>query len=338
MQETQLDLSIIVPVYNTAKFLNKCIESIVNQKLLHTEILIINDGSTDDSFLLAKELESQHPKLIKVFDKPNGGLSDARNYGLEKAVGKYISFIDSDDYVDEDMHKIMLTEALKNDIDVVFCDFEVVNEDYQHIMNWSASTCPDGVVEMKSDPSLLAKILPSACNKLFKRACFEANQARFDRGLWYEDSALVPFLIATGDRIQHLRLPLYKYVKREGSISKSYSDKVLDGLKATHLLEDRFRKAGLYTQFGLPLLTMKLNMISFTALRVFKAPSLISIYRDLQHVVSEMESVEGKWLDSKAFKGLNTVPKLVLLSLKFRWYMIMAIVYKVKIAVKDRGL
>ena len=115
-------VSVIVPVYNVEKYIRKCLDSLVNQTLEDIEIIVVNDGSKDSSIDILKEYAEKHNN-IKVYEKENGGLSDARNYGLQFATGKYIAFLDSDDYVDVNLYKRMYEKAKAEDSDMVECNF-----------------------------------------------------------------------------------------------------------------------------------------------------------------------------------------------------------------------
>ena len=121
-------VSIIVPVYNVSNYLGKCLESLVNQSLKDIEIIVINDGSTDNSLEIAREYEKKYSNILTVYSQNNGGLSDARNHGLKYAKGKYIAFVDSDDYVKKDMFLKLYNYGVKNDLDVVVSD-TIVKED-----------------------------------------------------------------------------------------------------------------------------------------------------------------------------------------------------------------
>ena len=114
-------VSIIVPVYNTSKYLNKCIDSIIKQTYKNIEIVLINDGSTDNSLEILKYYESMDKRII-VIDKRNTGVSDTRNIGISASTGEYIMFIDSDDFIDENTIEIMLKYIIKKDVDVVRCN------------------------------------------------------------------------------------------------------------------------------------------------------------------------------------------------------------------------
>ena len=121
-----IKVSVIVPVYNVDKYLRKCLDSLVNQTLKEIEIIVINDGSTDGSQRIIDEYQNTYPDIIRGFIKSNGGLSDARNYGLPFCRGEYIGFVDSDDYVDKRMYELMYTKASEDDSDMVTCDYYMV--------------------------------------------------------------------------------------------------------------------------------------------------------------------------------------------------------------------
>ena len=123
-----IKISVIVPVYNTEKYLPKCLDSLVNQTLKDIEIIIVNDGSPDNSQKIIDDYVKKY-KNIKAFEKKNGGLSDARNYGIKKASGEYIAFLDSDDYVTVDMYEKMYKKAISQHFDMVVCDLNYVYND-----------------------------------------------------------------------------------------------------------------------------------------------------------------------------------------------------------------
>ena len=116
-------VSIIVPFYNVEKYIKKCLETLVNQTLQEIEILLVNDGSKDNSEQIAKEYCEKYPEKIIYLEKENGGLSDARNYAIPQAKGEYIAFLDSDDYVELDMYEKMYKLAKEDNSDMVECDF-----------------------------------------------------------------------------------------------------------------------------------------------------------------------------------------------------------------------
>lgn len=122
-----IKISIIVPIYNTEKFLRKCIESILNQTLQEIEIILINDGSTDNSHNICLEYAEKYPKKIRYVNNRNIGCSATRNLGIELAQGEYIAFVDSDDYIEKEMYKELWDEKEKNNSDIVFCGITYIN-------------------------------------------------------------------------------------------------------------------------------------------------------------------------------------------------------------------
>ena len=121
-------VSIIVPVYNVEQYLEKCLNSLVNQTIKDFEIIIVNDGTKDSSQKIIDKYAKNY-SFIKSYIKENGGLSSARNYGIKKATGEYLAFVDSDDYVTEDMYEKMYQKAKEKDFDMVVCDLNYIYPD-----------------------------------------------------------------------------------------------------------------------------------------------------------------------------------------------------------------
>ena len=128
-----IKVSVIVPIYNTEKFLRKCIESIVNQTLEEIEIILINDGSTDNSHIVCEEYSRKYPKKIRYINNKNIGCSATRNLGISLAKGEYIAFVDSDDYIEQEMYQEMYEKAKKENLDIVVCGINYMNEQTQKI-------------------------------------------------------------------------------------------------------------------------------------------------------------------------------------------------------------
>lgn len=179
-------ISVIVPVYNVEQYLEKCVDSIKNQSYPHLEILLIDDGATDSSGQLCDTL-AETDSRIKVFHKVNGGLSDARNYGMQKASGAFILFLDSDDYIHPHMIESLYEQMIKEDADVSVCNIMNVYE------TGESPQCenPELYFVMNTDEFLkeylIGKLVPgSICNKLIRKEI--ANQLRFPIGKIYEDA------------------------------------------------------------------------------------------------------------------------------------------------------
>lgn len=216
-----MKVSVIVPVYNTEKYLKRCLDSLVNQTLKDIEIIIINDGSTDNSQVIIDEYSKKYPN-IKGYKKENGGMSSARNMGLTKTNGEYIAFVDSDDYIDNDALKKMYEKVKNKNLDIVVCDSINVYEDgrkeYIHShLHYSNNDIHNYIIAP-----------PMACTRLFKQDIFK--KVKFKEGTFYEDLELVPSLISITTKVGFIEEGLYYYFQRNGSVmrQKSFSNKLLD--------------------------------------------------------------------------------------------------------------
>ncbi len=211
-----MDLSIIVPVYNVEKYLEKCISSLVNQTLSKSdyEIIIVNDGSPDNSQSIIERFAKQYTNIVPLI-KENGGLSDARNYGIDRAKGDYIAFVDSDDYVDSRMFETMLKKAKEQDFDIVVCDFKEIYDN--HVVQGSSRVKQD-LVTAEDVRQAMLDFYPSAWNKIYKRSFFSVVQ--FKKNVWFEDVEFLYRLFPHVRSVGVVKEAFYFYVQREGSISK----------------------------------------------------------------------------------------------------------------------
>lgn len=229
MQVNEL-VSVIVPVYNVEKYLNKCIDSLINQTYKNIEILLIDDGSTDKSGKICDSLKNKY-KNIKVYHKENGGLSDSRNYGIEKAKGKYVMFIDSDDYIDCDFIQKLLYSLINNNSDI--CSGA---KKYEHYSKITIINDGDGF-SLSSKETLKKMILKqdidnSVCDKIFKKELFD--NIKFPENRYYEDIATTYKLMLNSVYISHVNHVYYHYVMRSNSISKEeFNYKQFDSLLFT---------------------------------------------------------------------------------------------------------
>lgn len=212
-------LSVVVPIYNVEKFLDKCITSIVNQTYKNIEIILVDDGSSDLSGKICEKWKKKDKRIV-VIHKANGGLSSARNAGIEIATGKWISFIDSDDFIELDMFETMIAAAKKTGKDIACCgrivdlwgEKEKIEFSIQEEQLYSRE-------EAIREVLLLRNIDVSACDKIYKRTIF--NDIRYPEGRISEDAAIIFDLLNITNGIVHVGKPFYHYVFRKNSISKS---------------------------------------------------------------------------------------------------------------------
>ncbi len=218
-------LSIIVPIYNVDLYLYECVESLLSQTYSNLEIILVNDGSSDNCGVICDELAVGNP-LIKVIHQENKGLPHARNAGIEVATGDYIGFIDSDDYISKDMYKKMIELLEENGSDMVVCNFLTFNKlrDNPIQKRYKDETI---VFDESNTLSFYQCALDSSCNKVYRRNII------IDNGLRFEDKSIVAqedywFLVRYCSHISKITTisePYYHYRERKSSISKSRSDK-----------------------------------------------------------------------------------------------------------------
>lgn len=204
--EEKIKVSVIVPVYNTEKFLKKCIDSIVNQTLEEIEIILINDGSTDNSYIICDEYSKKYPQKIKYINNKNIGCSATRNLGINLAKGEYIAFVDSDDYIDKEMYQDMYEKAKKEDLDIVICGLNYINQRTQEIR----SSFPKSV-NNKRDYLSHKNRIANPVNKIFRKEIL--NNISFPINTHYGEDMVFCFKsILEANKIGHIEETYYNYI------------------------------------------------------------------------------------------------------------------------------
>lgn len=219
MQEEKFLFSIIVPVYNTSKYIEKCLKSIQTAMDKDCEVIIVNDGSTDNSEEIIKKFINELPEDYKenfvYTKKENKGLADTKNVGIEMARGKFISVVDSDDYISDDFYTIARKYVSEHDI--IIYDLYIVFEK-SRLFNYTSRACRDEK-ENYLVALLNGAMSGSSCNKIIKKELY--NDYKFPVGKQYEDTAVTPFILSDTDKIKYVPYPMYYYLQREKSIVAS---------------------------------------------------------------------------------------------------------------------
>ena len=234
-------VSIIVPFYNVEKYIEKCLNSLVNQTLNEIEIILVNDGSKDNSDKIAKQFQEKYPSKIKYYEKPNGGLGDARNFGINYATGEYIAFLDSDDYVESTMYEEMYNTAKQENADMVECDFwwEYPNKKKQDIGP-----------EYYNQKEMLQKARVVAWNKLIKTEIYQNHpEARFSVGLRYEDVEGFYKILPYIKKVAYVRKPFIHYIQRQGSISNTQNKKNEEIFTVLENVINYYKTNNIYEEF-----------------------------------------------------------------------------------------
>lgn len=210
-------ISVIVPVYNVEKYLAKCLDSLVLQTLEEIEIIVVNDGTKDDSQTIIDMFVHAYPDKVFGYVKENGGLGDARNYGLQFARADYIGFVDSDDFVEHTMYEKMYAKAINEKADLVLCDIEYVWEGSSERKRLEGFKLLEGVDLKKS--VFLSPLF--AWNKLYHRDLLLNYGLHYPKRLWYEDIPVTIPLFALAQKIAYVNEVLIYYVQRDSSIMAS---------------------------------------------------------------------------------------------------------------------
>lgn len=238
-------VSVVVPVYNVEKYLDKCLNSLVYQTLDDIEIVVINDGTKDNSQKIIDKYVQSFPQKVFSYTKPNGGLSDARNFGISKCHGKYIGFIDGDDYANLNMFKDLYQKAIKSNFDVVVCDINYISDNESKCVSSLVETDLMNKNEIKKQ---MINIYPAAWNKIYKRELFDSG-VLFKKNVWYEDVEFLYRLFPYINTIGAVKKPLINYVQREGAITKTFDKRLYNYINNWNGIIDFYKEKGFYDEY-----------------------------------------------------------------------------------------
>lgn len=233
-------VSVIVPIYNVEKYLEKCINSLLSQTLEDIQIILVNDGSKDNSGNIAKEYEKNNKNRVIYVEKENGGLSDARNYGLKYATGDFVAFLDSDDYIEKNAYEEMYNKAIEENADYVECDF---------IWEFPNKIRVDKQYPYKNKKEMLSFVRVVAWNKLIKRQLITDNNLEFPKGLRYEDVEFTYKLIPFVNKFAYVDKPFIHYVQREGSIANVQNERTAEIFTVLDNVIEFYKKNNIYEEY-----------------------------------------------------------------------------------------
>lgn len=309
-------LSIIVPVYNTGTHLKKCINSILMQKLEDIEILIINDGSTDNSSIILKEYAKQNPEKITYYEKKNAGIADTRNFGIQKAKGKYILFVDSDDYIKEGLIE-ELRKYIDEDIDIIKFKLERVSKEGNTLEK------VDGPVFEKVDGETAFNmlcfsdvLLDSPCVYVFKKELFTKNNLEFKVRTEHEDFGLIPLVIIKAKSVVSINTYGYCYLQSVGSITRNEDygktlKKFNDVLSHYDTMIEFIEKQEISDKTKKNIKTYYTNAIILKLKAIKK--------QDLKVYIQKIK--ERKMINNIQVNNLKQLIKKMLLKINVKWYL-----------------
>ena len=266
-------LSIIVPVYNTEKHLKKCFDSIINQNNSEIEVVVVNDGSTDNSETIAKEYANKYKDLFTYYKKDNTGVADTRNFGIEKATGEYIMFLDSDDYIDKKLYD-NIKKYIDENVELIKYKMQRVDEN-DKILEIVPGATFDKITGEEGFNRLYGTdvLLDSPCVYVIKKDIFERNNLKFKVGTEHEDFGLIPFVIVLAKSMISTNFYGYYYVQSKGSLMRN--ENYQKTIKRVYDALGHYDNAKEYSQeINLSKLTHDNIMIYYTNAVILKARDL----------------------------------------------------------------
>lgn len=258
-------ISVIIPVYNSEKYISCCLDSLINQSFKDIEIICVNDGSTDNSLKILNEY-SKKDNRIKIFNKPNGGAGSARNVGLNQASGKYVSFIDSDDWLDSNTYNILYKKCESEDLDVLL--FQLINyddishelyEDEYYNVTQIPSELDNKVFNHLDIKNSLFSIAVSPCNKLYKHEILKGMS--FSEGVMFEDNPFFFEAILKTKRISIIREHFYFRRRRSGSVMNNDGEKLVDAIFIANKVLDVIKESKFFDIYKINAINFKYTMI-----------------------------------------------------------------------------
>ncbi|MBQ4067494.1 MAG: glycosyltransferase [Clostridia bacterium] len=285
--------SIIVPVYNCEKDLPKCLDTLVGQTLQDIEIIIVNDGSPDNSQAIIDDYEKRYPHLIKSFAQENRGQSSARNLGIDNARGEFLFFVDSDDYVETTTCEKTYSFAMENGLDIVCFNYWVEQDGREPIY------C-DRVLQKELPIDIKYVIYESSpCTKVIRRNVLQDNGLRFLENYIYEDFELIPRLVLYTQKIGYMPDAFYHYIIHEGSTmrQKTYNKK----LASIYFVLDSLKKAFENTKYKEELEYLYIeHLLHLSTLRYLDYPEGVE---DIKRIAGIMKKDFPGWRKNKYYKA-----------------------------------
>ena len=303
-----IDISVIIPVYNAEKYLRGCLDSLVNQTKKEIEIVAVDDGSTDSSVDILNEYKEKYPELFKIILQPNQRQGAARNNGMRNSVGKYITFVDSDDSLKADALECLYEKAVAYDCDVVACDADCIYPDKTVIIK-SGVDFETKEISADQKKKLLLDMYMVIWNKIYKRELFFDNDIFFQPEIWYEDVLFLNMLISKVKSISFVDKSLYNYYQRENSVTYTYSEKLNDILYVMKETVRYYKENGIFEKYYDELEYMYARYMLATYIkRLSKSKDKRRFDKGVDTVLAEVKSAFPNYKKNKYLKkGLKNL-------------------------------
>lgn len=310
-----MKVSVIVPVYNVEPYLRKCLDSLVHQTLNEIEILIVNDGSPDNSQDIIDKYTQEYPERVRSFIKENGGQGSARNLALNYAKGEFIGFVDSDDWVDLTMYETMYQKAYEENADIVICNTVDHYSDHE-------------VYHQQSEVGKFRKC-GSVCNKIFRRTLIDDE--RFPAGLWYEDFCFGIKLLMQTEKVAYCEEHFYHALDRAGStMNNNNAQKNLDMLQIMDEIVRFAKEKELYECYSYDLEYMMIEHILITSINRVAEQKNVEKKKIIEKMRKYVLNHYPKFWKDAAFAEFNTNQQIVAILNASGLYFIARILLKIK--------
>lgn len=293
-------VSVIVPIYNEEKNLKRCIESLINQTYKNLEIILINDGSTDNS---KKIIDSYKDKRIVAIHKKNTGIGDTRNTGIAKSTGDYIMFVDSDDYIELNYVEVLLKSLNENKADLAISNYylDTPNKTYEiDLKNL-------GITSIKEDEDLLCKINLSPWNKLYKKDLIINNNNKFPYKVKYEDVPFVVEAVIKASKISFVPNYLYHYVIKKSGETITRDERIFDIITICAIVEKKLNQINYVnkTNFFVKLLSYYLKNSRYI-------PNINLRNEFIDAVYIYLKRIDKDWRKCSYLKQESTIKRIII--------------------------
>ncbi len=297
----QYKLSIIAAVYNLEEYLPRCLDSLVNQTLQEIEILCVDDGSTDHAPQIIETYQEKYPKKIKVFHKENGGEFTTRNYGLERASGEYVTFVDTDDYVEPNWAEKLYQFAKEKNADMAVCGFERIDLNTNQVVATNMTQFGNVVKEINPEAGFLLEINPAPWNKIYRREKIKDLKFLPFRG--FNDAMFLASCFTKMEKIAFVPDVLYHYYLRYDSQIHNVNQQDVENLKK-YLLEVKslYQKTNQYESMKNILDTFAFLHLGTSVMYRVSYDRTVNMKQMLKETIKYLDEHFGTWRKSPFLK------------------------------------
>lgn len=305
---SNIKLSIVAAVYNLEKYLPRCLDSLVNQTLQEIEILCVNDGSTDSAPQIIEDYQKRYPDKIKVFHKQNGGEFTTRNYGLERAIGEYVTFVDTDDYVEPNWAEKLYNAAKENDADLAVCGFERIDLKTNKVVARNMINFGNSVKEIDVKDDCILFVNPAPWNKVYRRE--KIKDLRFLEFRGFNDTMFLASCYTIINKIAFVPDILYHYYLRYDSQIHTINEQDVKNLKK-YLLEvkELYIKSKKYEEMKYILDTFAFLHLGTSVMYRISYDKTVNMNQMLKETIKYLDENFSNWRKSPFLKLGYSVKK-----------------------------